>query len=98
MKRVGVVGGRGYTGRELLKLLSAHPSLEVSFACSRSTAGQRVSAHVDGFSSDIVFEDLDADAVSAREVDAIVLAMPNGEAKGTSMPSMHVVATWCWSI
>lgn len=79
-RRVGVVGGRGYTGRELLRLLSSHPDLEVAYACSRSTAGQRVSAHVEGFSGDLAFEDLDPRGVAARDVDAIVLALPNGEA------------------
>ncbi len=31
-RRVGVVGGRGYTGRELLRLLSSHPDLDVAYA------------------------------------------------------------------
>ena len=39
-KTVGLVGARGYTGRELVKLLANHPSMELSVVGSRSDAGQ----------------------------------------------------------
>ncbi|HEV7491325.1 MAG TPA: N-acetyl-gamma-glutamyl-phosphate reductase, partial [Rhodanobacteraceae bacterium] len=41
---------------------------------------ERVSDHVDGFSSEIRYENLDADAVAARAFDAVILALPNGKA------------------
>ncbi|MEM9531532.1 MAG: N-acetyl-gamma-glutamyl-phosphate reductase, partial [Pseudomonadota bacterium] len=34
-KTVGLVGGRGYVGEELLKLLLPHPGFEVSYLVSR---------------------------------------------------------------
>lgn len=37
--RVGVLGATGYTGRELIRLLSAHPRAEVAFGTSESEAG-----------------------------------------------------------
>jgi N-acetyl-gamma-glutamyl-phosphate reductase len=37
--RVGVLGATGYTGRELLRLLAAHPRVEIGFATSESEAG-----------------------------------------------------------
>ena len=43
MIRVGIYGATGYTGYELIKLLSCHPEAEVVFATSRSSARQRVS-------------------------------------------------------
>lgn len=42
MVRVGIVGGTGYTGVELLRILVLHPGVEVSAVTSRADAGQRV--------------------------------------------------------
>ena len=42
MFRVGIVGGTGYTGVELLRLLAAHEHAEVSVITSRAEAGLRV--------------------------------------------------------
>ena len=42
MIRVGVVGGTGYTGVELLRLLLRHPGVTVSLITSRSEAGRRL--------------------------------------------------------
>ena len=38
--RIGIVGGRGYTGAELLKLIAGHPDMALAFASSGSQAGQ----------------------------------------------------------
>ncbi len=42
MIRVAIVGGTGYTGLELLRLLAFHPQAEVLAVTSRSEAGRRV--------------------------------------------------------
>lgn len=42
MIKVGVVGGTGYTGVELLRLLAAHPQVELSLITSRSEQGKGV--------------------------------------------------------
>ncbi|MEP5766164.1 MAG: N-acetyl-gamma-glutamyl-phosphate reductase [Halieaceae bacterium] len=42
MIKVGIVGGTGYTGVELLRLLAAHPGVELCAITSRSEAGRRV--------------------------------------------------------
>ena len=71
--RVGVVGARGYTGAELLRLLNGHPDLEVAHAGSRELAGEPV-PQVEG----LIFESLDAGALADRDLDAIFLALPDG--------------------
>jgi N-acetyl-gamma-glutamyl-phosphate reductase len=43
MARVGIYVATGYTGFELIKLLSRHPKVEIAFATARSAAGQRLS-------------------------------------------------------
>lgn len=42
MYKVGIVGGTGYTGVELLRLLTPHPEVELSAITSRSEAGRRL--------------------------------------------------------
>lgn len=39
MIRVGIIGGAGYTGGELIRLLVNHPSAEIAFVHSKSNAG-----------------------------------------------------------
>ena len=79
-RTIGIVGARGHTGAELIRLLAAHDGLELAFVSSRELQGQRVADHVEGYSGDLRYESLDADAVAARSVDAVVLALPNGKA------------------
>lgn len=77
---IGIVGARGHTGQELIRLVAAHPGLELAFVSSRELDGQRVADHNDGCSGELRFESLDPDAVAARGVDAVILALPNGKA------------------
>lgn len=71
--RVGVVGARGYTGAELLRLLDGHANLDVAHAGSRELAGQPV-PQIEG----LIFESLDPEALASRNLDAILLALPDG--------------------
>jgi len=75
---VGIVGARGHTGAELIKLIAAHPHLQLGFVSSRELAGQRVSDHHSDWQGELQFENLDADAVAAKGMDAVILALPNG--------------------
>jgi N-acetyl-gamma-glutamyl-phosphate reductase len=75
---VGIVGARGHTGAELIRLVAAHPNLQLGFVSSRELAGQRVSDHFPQWQGELQFENLDADAVAAKGVDAVILALPNG--------------------
>lgn len=79
-KTIGIVGARGHTGAELIRLIAAHPALELSFVSSRELDGQRVADHVDGFSGDLRYANLDPAAAAAQGADVVVLALPNGKA------------------
>ncbi len=74
---VGIVGARGHTGAELVKLIAAHPQLALGFVSSRELAGQRVADTYPEIAGELAFESLDADAVAAKGVDAVILALPN---------------------
>ncbi len=80
MKKIGIVGATGYTGVELLRLLSVHPEVEISFVTSRSNAGSRVDAmfpSLRGF-VDLEFSDPSDDALA--DCDLVFFATPNGVA------------------
>src|SRR5690554_7745298 len=79
VKTVGIVGARGYTGAELIRLVAAHPSLALAFVSSRELDGQPVSAHVDGFEGDLRYGNHGPEAVAGHGADAVVLALPNGK-------------------
>lgn len=79
-KKLGIVGARGHTGAELIRLVAGHPGLELAFVSSRELDGQRVSDHVEGYAGDLCYGNLDAASVAAKGADAVVLALPNGKA------------------
>ena len=79
-KTVGIVGARGHTGAELIKLIAAHSYIELAFVSSRELDGLRVADHVSEWRGELRYENLDADTIAARGVDAVILALPNGKA------------------
>jgi N-acetyl-gamma-glutamyl-phosphate reductase len=79
-KCVGIVGARGHTGAELIRLIARHPQLRLAFVSSRELDGQSVSDHVPEFEGELRYENLAHADVVAKGADAIVLALPNGKA------------------
>jgi N-acetyl-gamma-glutamyl-phosphate reductase len=75
---VGIVGARGHTGAELITLIAAHPNLQLGFVSSRELAGQPVPDLAQQDGAPLLYENLDADAVAAKGMDAVILALPNG--------------------
>lgn len=75
---VGIIGGAGYTGGELIRLLIHHPDVSVSFIHSRSNAGKPVHVvHQDLLGdTDLKFTDELND-----DVDVLFLCVGHGEAK-----------------
>ncbi len=80
MKTLGIIGARGYTGAELIRLLARHPGFELSFVSSRELAGQRVAEHNPAYRGELRYAALAPEDLAAHPVDAIVLALPNGKA------------------
>ncbi len=79
-KTIGIVGARGHTAAELIKLIAAHPSLDLAYVSSREFEGQQVADHVTEFTGDLRYENLSYPGVAAKKADAVVLALPNGNA------------------
>ncbi|MBP6515394.1 MAG: N-acetyl-gamma-glutamyl-phosphate reductase, partial [Steroidobacteraceae bacterium] len=78
--RIGIVGARGHTGVELIRLIAGHPSFALGFVVSRELAGQAVSTQVPEYAGSARYENLDADGIASRSADAVVLALPNDKA------------------
>ena len=79
-KTIGIVGARGHTGAELIKLIVGHPGLDLAFVSSRELDGQRLADHSDAYAGELLFSNLDPAAVAAAGADVVVLALPNGKA------------------
>jgi N-acetyl-gamma-glutamyl-phosphate reductase len=75
---VGIIGGAGYTGGELIRLLIHHPDISVSFIHSRSNAGQPVhSVHQDLLGD----TDLKFSGELNDNIDVLFLCLGHGESK-----------------
>src|SRR5690554_2596010 len=80
MYKIGIVGGTGYTGVELLRLLAHHPQVEVTQITSRGNAGASVAAMFPSLRgvSDLVFTEPEAERLA--ECDLVFFATPHGTA------------------
>jgi N-acetyl-gamma-glutamyl-phosphate reductase len=80
MVRAGIVGGTGYTGVELLRLLAQHPQVELRAITSRKEAGTPVSALFPSLRRrlDLAFSEPKAGAL--RGCDVVFFATPSGVA------------------
>ena len=87
MIKIGIVGGTGYTGVELLRLLAGHPQAEVVAITSRQQAGQPVAALFPNLRGhfDLCFTTPDPAALA--ECDLVFFATPNGTAM-TQVPAL----------
>jgi N-acetyl-gamma-glutamyl-phosphate reductase len=75
---IGLVGARGHTGRELIRLISQHPEFMLAYAVSREYAGRKVSEIAPEDKDECIFEALTPEEAAKRRVDAIILALPDG--------------------
>mgnify|MGYP001772492851 CR=1 FL=1 len=78
--RVAILGGSGYTGGELLRLLAFHPHVEVTVVTSREHVGKPihfVHFNLRGFYRGLRFSGIDLDVIASR-ADVVFSALPHG--------------------
>jgi len=81
MIKAGIIGGAGYTGLELVRLLLMHPEVEISVVTSRRYKGKKISdvnPHLEPF-IELEYEDVDTKEIADRS-DIVFLAVPHGSA------------------
>ena len=77
MIKVGIVGGAGYTGGELLRILVCHPEVEINFVHSNSSAGKYIyEVHQDL----IGYSDIKFTSELSTNIDALVMCLGHGDA------------------
>jgi N-acetyl-gamma-glutamyl-phosphate reductase len=80
--RAAVVGGSGYTGAELLRLLAGHPDIEVVTVTADSNVGSRVAEQFPSLAA--AYPDLVYGPIETRELaglDVVFLALPHGKSQ-----------------
>jgi N-acetyl-gamma-glutamyl-phosphate reductase len=78
MIKVGIVGGTGYTGVELLRLLAVHPHVSLHVITSRADAGMPVSQMFPNLRGFVELPFTHPDLANLKECDLVFFATPNG--------------------
>ena len=80
MIKVGIVGGTGYTGVELLRLLAQHPNVELTAITSRKEAGMPVAEMFPSLRGHVSLAFSTPDDAPLKSCDVVFFATPNGVA------------------
>jgi N-acetyl-gamma-glutamyl-phosphate reductase len=80
MIKAGIVGGTGYTGVELLRILARHPDVEVSVVTSRADAGVRVDTVYPSLRNFVAVSFSQPEIDTLAQCDVVFFATPNGTA------------------
>ncbi|MBV2183521.1 MAG: N-acetyl-gamma-glutamyl-phosphate reductase [Rhizobium sp.] len=80
MIRVGIVGGTGYTGVELLRLLTQHPEVELTAITSRGEAGSAVADMFPSLRGRVALRFSDPADAPLKDCQLVFFATPNGVA------------------
>ena len=78
MVKVGIVGGTGYTGVELLRLLAQHPEVQLEAITSRKEAGMPVSDMFPNLRGRVDLKFVDPAGAPLKTCDVVFFATPNG--------------------
>jgi N-acetyl-gamma-glutamyl-phosphate reductase len=86
MTKVGVIGGTGYTGGELSRILCVHPDVEIAALTSRQNAGKKVS-DVHTFLKGYLDIEFTEKISETKDLDLVFVATPHGVAM-EELPSL----------
>src|SRR4029079_4664604 len=90
LEKVVVVGASGYSGEELVRLLSRHPHVDLVALTSRQLAGQTVAQVFPRFTAmrfaDVTFIESDVEKIIATGTRFVFLALPHGVAAEFARP------------
>ena len=86
MIKVGIVGGTGYTGVELLRLLAQHPAVQIVAITSRGDAGTAVASMFPSLRHRLTLKFEDPANANLKGCDLVFFATPNGVAMEQAPP------------
>ena len=84
MIKAGIVGGTGYTGVELLRLLAAHPAVELAVITSRGEKGVKVADLFPNLRGRVKLAFVEPDEAALKDCAVVFFATPNGTAMKTA--------------
>lgn len=90
MLKVGIVGGTGYTGQELVRMLYSHPEVKIEGILTRSYAEEKfadIYSNLKGF-TDIICEEFEDRSIINRS-DVIITALPHSLSAPIVMEAYH---------
>ena len=76
-----ILGSTGYTGIELIRLLSFHKKVEIKYLISKSSYGKKISDFYPGLNFKNYPKLIKFTQVDWKEIDIIFLCLPTGESK-----------------
>ncbi|MBS3136223.1 N-acetyl-gamma-glutamyl-phosphate reductase [Candidatus Woesearchaeota archaeon] len=79
MHKVGIIGASGYTGYELIKILSKHKGVKLSAINSESCNGMKVNEVYDDYKGNEIFTNYTIDEINKMGLDVMFLALPHTE-------------------
>lgn len=86
MVKTGIIGATGYTGLELIKLLTRHPQAEIKFAVSQSNAGRSL-IEIYPAAPDLPL--LAQDQISLEAAEVVFLCLPHAAAAVTAVAALN---------
>ena len=78
--KIGVIGATGYTGLDLVYLLSKHPRVKILDLCASKNLGKKISYFDKRIKKDLP-KIKSINKVSWNKLDLVFLSLPNGEAQ-----------------
>ncbi len=92
--RVGIIGASGYSGEELVRLMLAHPNVDLTVVTSRQYSGKTIAEIFPRFgqysrANELHFRDPIAEMI-ARDAEVVFLALPHGVAAEFAKPLLEL--------
>ena len=87
--KVGIVGGTGYTGVELLRLLALHPHAQIAAVTSRQDAGTPVAAMFPSLRAHVALSFSEPAKAGLNRCDVVFFATPSGVAMSDAPPLLE---------
>ncbi len=77
MKKIGIAGGSGYTGNELIRILLRHPEVEIVFISSEKNAGKPVATVLSSFNEILNLDFVSVNQGLKESCDLVFTALPH---------------------
>ena len=91
--KIAIAGATGYTGIELIKILSYHPKVKINYLCAQKSVGKEINIFDKNIEKKNLPKISKIEKINWNEIDVLFTALPNGEAQkiANTMPSKVIL-------